>query len=245
MTKQKQKDKVKLWVTRPALDAPNQQKILQDNGYETVCFSLLDIKIHKKEVDTSNCQAVIFTSANGIRAFVQNKGDLSLPAYAVGEATRQQALEYGFKSVVSANGDINDLSDTIKENLNPNNGVLYHSAGSIVAKDLGALLDSFGYSVRRVPLYDALPCDHISEDMQKSIKNQEIQGVLLMSPRIADIFVRLMRTYGLDKYVQSMVIFSLSDAVASKCSGFGADIVVAKTPTNDSLMQKINDYFQN
>ncbi len=245
MTKKIQKDKVKLWVTRPILDAPKQEIILQKNGYKTICFSLLDIQIHKKTIDTSDCQAVIFTSANGIRAFVQNKGDLNLPVYAVGESTKQQALEYGFKKVISANGDINDLSDVIKENLNPNNGTLYHSAGSIIAKDLGALLDSFGYNVRRVALYDALPCEHISEYLQKSIKNNEIKGVLLMSPRTADIFVRLINKYVLDKYIQNMVIFSLSNTVASKCSGFGANIIVAKTPTNDSLMQKINDYFQN
>lgn len=244
MTKNDKKD-ITLWVTRPSLDAPKQAGILQDNGYNTECFGLLDIEIYEKEVDTTDCQAVVFTSANGVRAYVQNGGDINLPAFAVGDATMVQAEEYGFKNVISANGDINDLSDVIKENLNPADGMLYHCAGSVIAKDLGALLDGFCYQVKRVPLYDAVPCVHLTSTLCTHIENGGIQGVLLMSPRTADIFVHLVHIHGLDKYVQSMVIFSLSDAVASKVSDLGADVVVAKTPTTDSLVQKINAYFEN
>ena len=63
-----------------------------------------------------------------------------------------------------------------------------------------------------------------------------------MSPRTADIFLHTIHTHKLDKYVSSMLLFTLSEAVAEKCKKLKCKIYVAETPTQHNLIREVAKY---
>ena len=232
----------KIWITRPIQDSSYFLTVLTDKGYDTFVEPLLDIYYNDVALDTDNCQAIVFTSANGVRAYIHNKGRVDLPVYAVGDATGIEAKNAGFETVYVSQGDVVFLSETIKEHANPLNGSLYHAAGSVVAKDLSALLSAHKYHVKRQALYEAVPAVRIPDTVCEYIRKGQILGVVLMSPRTADIFLRTVRTQKLDKYFKNMIVFALSDAVAQKINDLECKIIVADYPTQGDVVEKIEMY---
>ena len=232
----------KIWITRPTEDSSHLFKTLTDKGYDVFVEPLLDITYNEVKIDTENCQAIVFTSANGVRAYIHNKGTTDLPVYAVGDATATEAKKAGFKIIHISQGDVVFLSETIKEHAKPKDGALYHGAGSVVAKDLSALLSAHKYVVKRQTLYEAVPAVCISRTVCNHLKKGFISGVVLMSPRTADIFVRTVRTQKLDNYLENVIVFSLSDAVADKLRSLDCKVVVANDPTQSDVISLIEEY---
>lgn len=211
----------KIWVTRPKLDAHNQVQILSDLGIGTIAYPLLNVTFFNQDLNITalktphtKYQAVVFTSANGVRAFVKNNGIRNIPVFAVGDVTTESARENGFTNITTAQGDVVSLADSIREKLSPHDGDIYHPASTIVARDLGTLLSDYGYTVDRQVVYNVDACEDLPPDMQTHMTHGTIGGVVLMSPRTANIFIRLMEKYQLD--IADCHVFALSKAVADK-----------------------------
>ena len=138
---------MKILVTRPRADAEDLAKLLQARGHEVVLEPLLDIAMLPGEaVPADGVQALLFTSANGVRALLaRNDGNISalrnLAVYTVGDATARSAKEAGFGDVHSASGDVKSLAALVSARVRPAVGPLLHIAGSDVAGDLAGLLD--------------------------------------------------------------------------------------------------------
>ena len=158
----------KIWITRPSDEARILSTSLKKLGYDTVVEPLLKIQFKTRQINTKGCQAVIFTSSNGVKAYIHNNGDLSLPAYVVGAATAYQARKAHFKNTYVAKGDVIFLSDMIKERIDPLAGTLYYAAGSAVAKDLATLLSAHKYTVRRQTLYEAVPIASLKKNFLRT-----------------------------------------------------------------------------
>ena len=85
-------------ITRPEEDAAPLAAALIQRGIETSIESLLSIRtLPEAEIDLSGVQAMLFTSANGVRAFAELAaakglaGWRELPVLAVGDATARTA----------------------------------------------------------------------------------------------------------------------------------------------------------
>src|SRR5204863_98418 len=81
-------------------------------GHDAVVLPLLAVRVMPDiSVDLHGVAALAFTSANGVRAFADASGERSLKVFAVGAATALAARQAGFKSVLSADGDVEALAD--------------------------------------------------------------------------------------------------------------------------------------
>ncbi len=229
----------KIWVTRPVLDAHNQIKVLAQLGINSFRQPLLQVAFTDTplRIDPHTCQAVVFTSANGVRAYVKNNGTLHIPVYAVGDVTCESARENGFTTVYTAQGDVLSLADMIKQKLSPQDGYIYHPASTVVARDLGTLLSDYGYTVQREKVYTVTPCTHLPAVVRYEINDGIIGGVVLMSPRTAGIFVRMVAKYDLN--IKNMHIFALSKAVADKLDNSSQHIHIAHYPNFTQLLRHI------
>ena len=76
-------------VTRPAADAEALADILQKRGHEPVMAPLLFIEDRDLAVDPTGAQAILFTSANGVRAASNAFSQRTILVLCVGEATAQ------------------------------------------------------------------------------------------------------------------------------------------------------------
>src|SRR5438046_10587398 len=110
-------------VTRPRAEAMVLAEALATRGIEAIVEPLLDILYRDEPApDLAGVQAVLCTSANGVRALARRSGERGIALFAVGEATAARARAEGFSHIDSAGGDVDDLARLAYERLAPQAG---------------------------------------------------------------------------------------------------------------------------
>jgi uroporphyrinogen-III synthase len=231
---------VKALVTRPREDAAGFAAELARRGIEPVIEPLLTIRLRPAELELGDVQALLFTSANGVRAFAASSRRRDLRALAVGDATAEEARRHGFARVESAEADVGSLASLAIARLSPGGGVLLHPAGTSVAGDLAASLAPAGFSVRRAVLYDAEPAGALSPGVAGALRQGEIAAAFFFSPRTAVTFVSL-ATAEAPKAAAAMTAYCLSPTVARAVEklGWGA-LRVAAAPRQAELLAALD-----
>lgn len=239
---------MRLLVTRPRDDAQSLAQALVARGIEPMIEPMIDIiDLPGPPIARHDAQAILFTSANGVRALQRrNQGELSqllpLPVLAVGNATAQAARDAGFRQVESAAGDVAALVSLTLARLAPDAGPLLHIAGSQVAGDLAGRLTAAGFVVRREAIYGARPATQLSMATLDGLRLSQIDAVTFFSPRTAAAFVTLCRDTGASPLLQSVVALCLSPAVAQAVSAITwRAIVVAPRPDENALLGCLDD----
>ncbi len=234
---------MRLMITRPREDAEPLARELAALGVSAVIEPLLSIEMSQSDApDLSGVQALLLTSANGVRAFVGVSDERRLPVYAVGDASARAAAQAGFENVESASGDVDALTDLVSKKLKTGDGSLLHIAGSKVAGDLAGFLCKAGYDYHRVQLYHAARAMALSPEGVSAIKNATLEGVVLYSPRTAESFVDLVGKAGLD--CRFLTAFCLSKAVANKARAIDwKKVIVANTPDQAALIKSVQESF--
>jgi uroporphyrinogen-III synthase len=233
---------VKALVTRPREQAEALAAALRARGIEPVIEPLVEIRLEEDgpRVVTPlllGAQALVFTSANGVRAFAAASARRDLPALAVGDATARAARDAGFSDVASAQGNVADLATLARQRLKPSGGALVHSAARVVAGDLAGALGAFGYEVRRAILYESVMAERLSEATSALIGSGALGAAIFFSPRTAATFVRLVRAAGLDGACRTIAAVALSQAVAEKLDVSWRAVHVALSPTGAALIE--------
>ncbi len=231
-------------ITRPIEDAGPLAAALAARGVTPVSEPLLAIRPRPAAaVALAGVQAVLFTSANGVRTFGRMAARRDLAVLAVGDATARAARAIGFHDVASAGGDVEDLAALAAARLDPRRGALLHVAGSIVAGDLAGRLAAAGFRVRRVALYDAEPVAALSEATVAALRAQRIAAAFFFSPRTAAHFVTLARAAALDEACRHVAALALSPAVAAALSPLGwAPLIVAAAPEQAALLTAFDGF---
>src|SRR5260370_17258398 len=120
---------MKAIVTRPRDEAAALGGALADRGVAALLAPMLTIlpvpqaTRHLAE-RLAGAQAVLFTSANGVRAFAAASPRRELPVLAVGDASAAAARLAGFRSGASAGGGLQDLVALVAPHLSPPGGAL-------------------------------------------------------------------------------------------------------------------------
>src|SRR5438067_12500377 len=98
-------------VTRPRAEALALAEALAARGIEAVIEPLLDIRYRDEPPpDLAGVQAVLCTSANGVRALARLSREQDIALFAVGEATAARAHAERFRRVESAAGNVDGLA---------------------------------------------------------------------------------------------------------------------------------------
>lgn len=225
-------------ITRPVADAGPLAAALAARGIAARLEPLLLIEfLPGPPLALAGVQAILATSANGVRALALRTDCRSLPLFAVGDATAREAGEQGFVAVESASGDVAALAALAIRRLEPTQGALLHVAGTALAGDLGADLARAGFVCRREVLYRARKAEGLREETAAALREGVIDGVLLYSPRTAATFVQLVRAAGLAAQCVRLHAFCLSAAVAAAVSGVRwKAVVTAAMPTEAALV---------
>lgn len=232
---------MRLLVTRPEEDSAPLADALSALGHEAVLAPLLDIRfLEGAELPEAAWQALLVTSANGVRALVRHDHAaslLSLPVLAVGPASADAARAAGFVKVEAAGGDVGSLAEHVGKALDPAAGPLLHVAGSAVAGDLAGMLEARGFSVTRAVLYEARLASALPEAARAALEEGTLDGVLLYSPRTARAFASLVRKAGLEARVTGLAAFCLSQAVADALDDLpGLTVKIAREPDQAALI---------
>jgi uroporphyrinogen-III synthase len=232
---------MRILITRPIEDAKPLADALNERGVEVLIEPLLEIRhLDDAEIDLDGVQALLFTSANGVRAFAALSPRRDLKAFTVGDGSADAARHAGFPNVESAKGDTEALAALVVDRLKAEDGILFHAAGTVTAGDLKARLEGLGYHVRRAQLYEARIATALSPETRANLTLGGIDAVLLFSPRTAGTFAELWRQAGAPSLARIQAI-CLSAAVAREIGALGwAAVEIADRPDLPSMLALVD-----
>lgn len=228
---------MRVLVTRPSGDGEATAELLRARGHEALLAPLMAIRFHDgAEIALDGVQAILATSANGVRALAPRTTRRDVPVFAVGRQTAAEAHTQGFVAVLSADGDGADLAKATVGWAKPQNGALLHVAGSNTKGDLASALTASGFEVRTATLYDAVAADALPDAAVRAIRDGALDAVLLFSPRGARVFAQL--AAGLD--CRAVTAVCISEAAAKALDGLALRaVLVAERPDQDALLARL------
>jgi uroporphyrinogen-III synthase len=238
-----------LLITRPKEDAEETVSLLQQSGFQSLLCPLLQYeKLPPPTPFSPACletlQAVLATSQYAIHTIPHKAHLLSKPLYTVGTRSAQVAYAYGFQHIRNAQGTAQDLCNLIEQTCSPEKGPLLYARGEAIRLDLPFLLSQKGFRVLHQVLYRMTHLLKFPLPIQKAFRNQEIQGVLLLSPQTSVCFSQCIQQASLGKNLKMVYLFCLSEAVAASLTLFQDAIVrIAPRPTLASLMEICDETF--
>lgn len=229
---------MRLLLTRPEAESRSLRDALQARGHAVDVAPMLAIR-SKRDADLplNNVTALLFTSANGVRAFTDATPRRDFIVYAVGPASALAATAAGFTRVEAAGGDVDLLAELVRARHSAGSGTLLHAAGSARAGDLQAMLQADGYDVRRAVLYDAETAIVLPPAVAETFGRSAYDGVLFFSPRTAATFVTLIQAAGVASGAAHAAAYCLSANVAREASALTWQrVAVAASPSEADLV---------
>ena len=232
---------MRLLVTRPEPDASTFAEELRGLGHEPVLQPLIEFRVLEFDLEPLlAAEVLIITSVNSLRA-LQERGVindlLSKPLYCVGEQTAKQALAAGFETVLEIAQTGEELAGKIIAS-GRTDAPLLHIMGEHMAFDIVGALAREGFSVHSVTVYSMEACREFSPAIDAMLKAGGIDGVILMSPRTAEIYVSLCHRHGIADCAKSPLYFCLSRNVAAKLASLKPNHVhVSGKPNRMALLE--------
>lgn len=231
-----------LLLTRPEAESQSLRAKLQALGHTVDAAPMLAIRNRREAGDElraalNGVTALLFTSANGVRAFADASPLRDVTVYAVGPASALAAQAAGFTRVAAAGGDVDLLAQLVRARHSAASGALLHAAGSARAGDLQMMLRQDGYDVRRVVLYDAETAIDLPPAVAERFMAKGYDGVLFFSPRTAATFVNLTQAAGIAGGAAVATAWCLSDNVARAVAPLPwHGVQVAQSPSEADLV---------
>lgn len=228
-----------LLVTRPEPDASELKTRLEDLGIAATVAPLLTIETLPlpAEAFTSTC-GIIATSRNAVRAIENSDGRaaaLSLPLFAVGPGTAKAARALGFKAIITGPAAGRELAALIKKRAPA--GQLLHVAGEILSYDLAADLTTAGLDIQTVTAYRADAAEQLEPEARSALAAGAFNGVILMSPKTAEVWCALVSDAKLEVAAQRLVHLCLSEGVARKLGALSPPrIAISPRPNGEEML---------
>ena len=183
----------RIWITRAQPGADATADRVRALGHDALVAPLLAVRVLPDvSVELSGVAALAFTSANGVRAFADASGERGLKVFAVGAATAQAARQAGFRSVLSADGDVEALAEGIAVRRSELKGAVLHPGAAEPAGDLAGALEKHGVEARRLILYETAPVS-LAEEQAAMLSRAD--AVLLHSPRAAQVLAKVLKAH--------------------------------------------------
>ncbi len=229
---------MRILLTRPLDDAAPFARILGERGHEAVIAPLLEIRFRDgPDVPLDGVQAILATSANGVRAIARRTARRDIPIFAVGPQTTEEARRAGFAAVRNADGDGAALARAAEQWASPDRGALLHAAGAEVPKLLAAELEKHGFTVRREILYDAVALSQMPDAAAVALKSDVLDAVMHFSPRSARLFGELAAQAGLQRHCKRVASLCISRATAEAAEALAfREIRIAKSPSQEAML---------
>jgi uroporphyrinogen-III synthase len=237
---------MRLLVTRPEPDATALKARLIAQGHEVLIEPLIEIEFDDAEpIELDGVQALIATSKNGVRALARSPAAAAgrlTPLFTVGPGTASTAKALGFEAVIAGPRNARDLVALIALGAEVNGGPLVHLAGDTLAFDVAGELRRLGFHVLEPVVYNTVVATRFSDAVAGRLRAGTIDGVLLLSPRTARVYVGLAEAGGLADACRNLIHYCLSAAVAKELQPLGATrSAVPKLPNLQEMLALTGD----
>jgi uroporphyrinogen-III synthase len=231
-------------ITRPEPDATETGTQLESLGHKVMIEPMLRVEPQPIDGDAfEGAQALIATSRNALRALILSAAQDAArdhPLYVVGPATAELAIAMGFLDVREGRGSGRDLAELIAGEADPANGRMVHLAGETLAFDLAAALAEHGLAVDTLTTYRTVAATSLSASTIQQLRAGGLEAAILMSPRTASVFAKLLRSADLSKEASRLTCICLSKEVANALEGVSPGrIEIAREPNSTGILAAV------
>jgi uroporphyrinogen-III synthase len=237
-----------LLVTRPQPDAERTAAALRSRGHTIDLAPLLQIKaIPDVDLGSGPWSGLVVTSRNALDAVDSHPRRaelLRLTVFAVGRRTASVARAAGFREVVAAGGNVEDLAQHLRgwaEAAPACRDPLLYLAGEERSGDLVATLAVVGQIVSVVVVYRAVKKERFPSATAAALAAGQIEGVLHFSRRSAEAYLDCARAAGLLDRALGPFHYCVSGQIAEPLALAGArNVRVAARPEEAALIDLID-----
>lgn len=224
-------------ITRPAEDSAETAAAVAALGYQPLCAPVLAIHDTDSMLpDPALYQGLIFSSANGIRAFIRRRplaAYFSLPVFVVGNHTADIARAAGFTNVRNAKGTMQDLIALVQNRVTAPFRLL-HLRGADVREDPAATT----LPIDGITLYRAAPVTSLDPAALAALRAGKVEAVLFYSARSAESFVSALKNDWPEADLRATKALCLADSVVESLHRFNwAAIHVSLTPDQVGILR--------
>lgn len=226
---------MRVLLTRPAEDSRAIADILEPEGVTCLIWPLTRIEVAAALAVPPGIEALLFTSANGVRGFAALSGRRDLPALCVGDATAEAARTAGFSDVRSAGGDALALAGLARET-----GLsrFLHPRGRETAGDLAGWLGACGRDVTEAVVYRAREGGPAPGAVAGALARGALDLVTAWSPRHALILAR--RLAQMPARLAAVDLLAISPAAALPLAGAGfRRAIIAPEPGRAAMLEAV------
>ena len=227
---------MRILVTRPTEDGAEIARRLAVMGHKALLAPLLTVRPYPgPPLSLDGIQAVLATSANGVRALAARSRARKVPVFAVGPQTADAAARAGFIRVRNASGNAVALADAVCRWAEPAKGPLLHVTGEEADGRLAEALSAHGFTVKREVLYRVEAAREMPAAAAAALAQGTVQAALFFSPRSARVFVDRVIGAGVSTAGLAAVCISAATAEALSPLTF-AEIRIAAAPNQTALL---------
>jgi uroporphyrinogen-III synthase len=232
---------MRVLVTRPSDDARETAALLVARGHSPIVAPLLSVRFHDGHaLRLDGVQALLFTSANGVRALARRTSLRDFAVFSVGSQTAEAAREAGFRDVRNADGNVETLATAVCAALKPKDGALLHATGAEAEGHLASLLSAAAFKVRSEVLYDVPAVAELPAAARDALAAGAVDAVLLFSARSAQVFVDSVSKAGLGTACANLIAVCISAAAAKPLDRLGfREIRIAPRPNQAALLDSL------
>ncbi len=232
-------------ITRPESEAQELATTLAASGWSTQIVPMLNVEFlpPPRLEPALPILALCFTSSNGVRAVQDLNLNPSTMVYTVGDATAHTAQNLGFQSVISVDGNGNDLWLQMARDLADKraNGQIVHFSGRHCAVDIIDQLKQAKFNAQRYIVYQAKAAEFLHEQTIIALANQTISHISFFSQRTAEIFIKLLLKQDIMTQCQTVTALCLSKNIAAALKPVTwKAIKIAERPCMQSFLQLLD-----
>jgi uroporphyrinogen-III synthase len=227
-------------LTRPLEESREIAEMLEAEGVDCLIWPLTHIAPTIMDLTVPfTVGGLLFTSANGVRAFAALCPRRDLPALCVGQTTAAAARRAGFLNCFSADGDARALADLAQRS---GIGEFLHPRGEEAAGNLKDWLAESRQKVTEAVLYKAEETGPAPAPVASALARGEIDLVTVWSRRNAAILAR--RLAKMNTALGKTALLAISPAAAEPLAraAFGRRLI-AKKPDRAAMLGQIRSLF--
>lgn len=233
---------MRVLVTRPAEDGAQTAAQLAAMGHQALLAPLLTMHcLAGPAPRLDGVQAILATSANGVRAFARLSPRRDVTLFAVGPQTAEAASAAGFADVRNADGDARALAEAVAGWATPERGALLHVSGEQGSGVLAESLAARGFALRKAVLYRVDAADTLPPEAAAALSDGAVDAALFFSPRSAKVFGGLARRGNYS--VHGVIAVCISDATAQALTAAPpldfAAVRIAARPNQAALLARL------
>lgn len=224
-----------IWVSRTLPAARESAAQLTLRGFDTLVAPLLAVESLQTSVELRRVRSLVFTSRQGVAAFINHTTARHYRVFAVGDATAAAARAAGFRNVLSAAGDVGDLRRLVLGKGRRDGAILRVGAEEPAGALIKDLAES-GFEVAEWSVYRTVPTN--PQDILSIVGNcrRAIDAVLIYSPKAARQCAGLLQS----RRLTPVSVICISQAAAVEFGGLAEiRLRVAERPNEASMFEAL------